>query len=200
MWKLPEKNHESYEKKEALLLWYCNEYLPMAAGHDDFGPSIRNYKMVVDKRSIDGVEKVCVTIPSEAFGWVILANCREKWVAIFEFKKANPNDEVPPFEVKDNSTHVYHTTQWSDSRSGQIKGGGWHSDAYTFFNACMTNVNLFRQRDKKAEWGTHALAKELVRQKNKITDIAKVSKRKRQIKDPQPETNFVEILQFDFED
>lgn len=169
----------------------------MAAGHDNFGPSIRNYKMAVDKRSVDGKDKVCVTIPSEAFGLLVFANCRTKWVAIFKFKQESPTADIPLFDEEDSNTHVYHTTLWSDSKSGQIKGGGWDSDAYLKLNFYMTKIHVFRSKDQKAEWKIHALAKDFVREKNGITAVAQTNKRKRKNKEAKAEPLFVEILAFD---
>jgi hypothetical protein len=196
VWTLPAETDDNYQYKKELLLWYCDEYLPMAAGHDNFGPSIRNYKMLVDKRTVAGEDRICVTIPSEAFGWVVMANCRSKWLAVLELRKHNSDAKIPAYDDQDPNTAIYHTTLWSDSKSGQIKGGGWDPEAYKRFNKYMTNIHHFRTEDQKAEWKMHLFAKDLVRELHGITAVAKTSKRKRQNKEAKGELVYDTILQF----
>ena len=73
---LPEKESTEYGNKLALLTWYVNNYLPQAAGHDHFGPSIRAHQCMHSGRAFPGsnkkVESV-LTQESEAHGLFILS-------------------------------------------------------------------------------------------------------------------------------
>ena len=125
---------------------------------------------------VNGKDKVCVTVASEAFGLLVLENCREKWRNIFEFKQQHgvgaaipvTGDESLPFKAK-----------WTDSKCGRIKFGGWDAEAYTFFEDAKVKVKTVRQNDSANNFETQEFALTLLREKHNITATAPGKKRKR---------------------
>ena len=61
---------------------------------------------------------------SEAFGRLMFENCRDKWIAIAPEKIKNEKWVIPGYDKKDNTTHKYHVTKYSDKNAGQVKGTG----------------------------------------------------------------------------
>ena len=90
-----------------------------------------------------GKKKVLVTITSEAFGLVIFANCRDKWIADFQFKASNKKAKIPKYNKEDPATHKYQN-KWSSSRTGQVQGGGWDNEALQY---CWKKI-FYSTRDK----------------------------------------------------
>ena len=68
----------AYNKAECILQWYLDSYLPMAAGFDFWGPTIRPFHLMTDKKKVNGdpsgKERVLVMVTSEAFGLLVYAN------------------------------------------------------------------------------------------------------------------------------
>ena len=133
-----------YARKIDILTWYIDEWLPMVVGIEYWGPHLRPYHLMDDKMDMAaGLMRVLVTITSEAFGYLIYANCRGKWVAGLQWKDTNPKIPCPVYNKKRPETHCYRPV-WSDSKSGQVKGGGWEKKAYTKYNKMITLVKEFR--------------------------------------------------------
>ena len=74
IWQIPEKTDPNYERKVELLLWYVDELIPSCVGHEQFGPNIRHYTMMVSIVNIDGKMVPQVPAKGESMGWVIYAN------------------------------------------------------------------------------------------------------------------------------
>ena len=94
-----------------------------------------------------GRNKVLVTVTGEAFGLLIYANCNGKWVATCKWKDKHPKVECPKYNKKKPDTLQY-KAEWSDSKTGQVKGGGWDPKAYTKFNDMITLVQKFREAEE----------------------------------------------------
>ena len=136
-----------------LLTWYLDSYLPFAVGLEFWGPNIRPFHLLSDKIMVDGdpsgKEKVLVTVTSEAFGQLVYANCRDKWMHEFNYKKGKRKGaKVPKFDKQDKSTHVYQN-RWSSSRTGQLVGGGWAPEALNYFNLAIERLQKVREEEKK---------------------------------------------------
>lgn len=169
-----------YNRKTEMLTWWIDCMVAMAAGNDDFGNNVRFFKMAVDKRQLpDNTRRQCVTVPTEAMAYLIYDNCRTKWLTIMEYRKNNKKRKLPKFNKLRVETHKYHCAKWSDSKTGQVKGGGWHPDSYKAFNTYVTKVKDFRKQDKRNKWKMYSFAKDLVRQKHEIEDEYHNTKRKR---------------------
>ena len=127
--------------------------------------------------------KVCVTVTSEAFGLLVLENCRGKWVNIFELKERDgpsavvptKGDEALPFKAK-----------WTDSKCGRVKFGGWDAAAYDYFEATKTRIKHFRTTDSANAFDTQNYALALIREKHGIDAEAPGRKRKRSKKSTTP--------------
>ena len=122
--------------------WYADCYLGFAGGHKSFGPGIRFYHKAVDKVTIfsgsknGGVQQevTAVSISDEAFGLLMWENCCDKWIACFDWRQDDNTRPYPLYNKDDKTTHKYHVAKWSDSKIGQVTGGGWEPEAYTAHN------------------------------------------------------------------
>ena len=129
-------NDESYGRKSKLFLWCVDKWLPAVAGFDCCGPKIRKFKMPTQNVEVmKGVKKIAVSTDSEAFGLVVLENCRDKWSHIIPKKHEDPDWKPPAYDKEKAETHKWCKTLWSDNKVGQVKGGGWAPEAYTKFVA-----------------------------------------------------------------
>ena len=173
---------EEHAEDRAILLWYFDRFLPVAAGKEYYGEEIRYYKRPTEKMKVNGADKVCVTITSEAFGLLVLENCHDKWINIFEFKAKNGSavdiptkgPEALPFKAK-----------WTDSKCGRVKFGGWDVKAYTFFEEVKEKIKTFRTTDASNGFDTQNYLLQLIRDKHGIVQEAPGRKRKRSKKAPQ---------------
>ena len=100
------------ERKRVILLFYVDEYLPGAVCLEHWGPERRYHHLPTDMAEVDmdpsGKKKVMVTVTSEAFGLLIFDNCREAWIAGFQFKDQHGwKTAVPGYSKKDESTEKY---------------------------------------------------------------------------------------------
>ena len=66
--------------------------------------------------------------------WTIYANCHKKWALICKEIKKDQKWTIPKFKGRDESTHPYYDTLWSDNTSGKVARGGWKSQASHCFN------------------------------------------------------------------
>jgi hypothetical protein len=101
---------------------------------------------------MEGGRKVIVTITSEAFGFLLYENCRNKWIQIFKWKDQNPKSNKkskPPPQYNKNKpeTHLF-KAKWSDNCTGQAMG--WHPDAFVSYNGYIQCVKMARELDLQA--------------------------------------------------
>lgn len=163
-----------------MLLWWVDDYLGMFIGPTYWGPKIRHYKMLTDATYVShlNVQKVCVTITSEAFARLMYVNCRDKWINTFEYKKKNGEKAVIPNTKVDKET-VKYQGKWSDTMTGRVKGAGWNPACKKVFNAYISDISDTRSKDEAEGWIKHKLARNLVRERYNITEDAPSKKRKR---------------------
>ena len=145
-------------------------------------------------------DKDLLTVSSEAFGLLVCHNCRDKWVADYNYKKKHGKKAVvPKFKKEDVSTHA-HVNKWSNSNSGSVVGGGWHPDALKKFNALKDHVKAFLEVEKdsgnlKMEYGRN-----LIMAANDINlNGGKLAGQKRKAPSGDTETN-VEVVDITFDD
>lgn len=178
-------NEEKAKAKKDFVTWYFDHWLPACAGVDHYGHTKRWYKKATAPVVVNmklGLKVPLVPMQAEALGFVIMENCESKWKHIVPKKAADPNWKVP---VKSKDTAKYHKTKWSDSNTGQVKGGGWHEDAVTQYSNHLTNIEKFRggerkdEKDKKVT-SFYTLGLEYVREKNQVqTDVHITSKKRK---------------------
>lgn len=79
----------AHKEDKAVLVWYRDRYLKDVVGSEYWDENRRHYKLETDKIPIGKNNKpaVCCTAVSVAFGLMNYANCRDKWVEIFELKR-----------------------------------------------------------------------------------------------------------------
>lgn len=181
VWTLPDEKDPAYEKKALFLMWYVDTWLPYAAGHENWGPTIRYWHKLTDTRKIGTQDKILVTVQSEAFAWLILDNCFNKWKVITKHREDDSSKKIPDYNEKDTSTHKFYDTKWSDQHSGAIEGGGWQAGAYPVFNTYMKLVHAFRKKDEKAGYELQDLVKAWLRDLHSINS-PEYSKKKKQKK------------------
>ena len=189
-----------------LLTWYLDSYLPFAVGLEFWGPNIRPFHLLSDKIMVDGdpsgKEKVLVTVTSKAFGQLVYANCRDKWMHEFNYKKGKRKGaKVPKFDKQDKSTHVYQN-RWSSSQTGQLVGGGWAPEALNYFNLAIERLQKVREEEKKTGNQRFEIGRTLVQAINN-TKLERDSssegskKRKKAGKDTVNEVEVVDLLFLD---
>ena len=147
---------ELYKKKEKLLAWYATDYLSMAVGVETWGNTQKCTKLLTDKALLQedpsGKEKVLVPVTSEAFAQLMYKNCREKWMAVWQYRKVHGRKaKVPKYSKTDQTTHKYDGL-WSNPRSGQVEGGGWHMDGLQYLMDRMEAVAAVRAADKANDY------------------------------------------------
>ena len=114
---------------------------------------------MTDKTNVDGKQKVLVTVTSEAFGLLMFANCRDKWLNVFQYKKTakRKGTKVPQYKKDDPTTHKY-KGKWSSSCTGSAVGGGWSSEALVYFEAAKKNISEWRKEEEARGNTTYLLA------------------------------------------
>ena len=165
------------DESKRLAVWYAEDWISMLCGPVSWGDPQKNFKMLVGKTLIGGESKVCVTITNEAFGYLMLANCRQKWINSFLFKEANPDKRIPQGNKADPGG--LYKALYSDSGDGQVKGGGWKDKAYEKFNEYIDLVTEQRDEDRAEDWKNHGNLRDLIRTKRGITEKSPSKKRKR---------------------
>ena len=161
------------------LLWYYERYLPVVAGKPYWSDDIKYYKLPTDTQDIGGKQKVHVTVTSEAFGLLVWENCFAKWKKIFDLKADDEEAEVPRGNT-DNAKD--YTGKWSDANCGQQKFGGWHQDAYDYFEKMITFVEDWRKKDEENDKVLQKYWLKAMRTKKGITAAEPGGKRKRKAK------------------
>jgi len=173
---------EENAKSKALLIWYYDRYLPIAAGKEYWQEDIRYYKRPTDKINVNGAQKVCVTVASEAFGLLMLTNCVQKWPRMYQFKIDNPGEKVPD----KGDAAIPYKGRWTDSKCGRVAFGGWAEEAYEFFEAYKEKVKHFWATDAANGYDTQNYALKILRESKGIDRAAPGKKRKRSKKGTPP--------------
>jgi hypothetical protein len=182
---IPEDEAGQKLQKDAayILCWYLDVYLPAAVGDMTFGKTLRYYKKQTDSTLVHGKQRVLVEAQQEAFGWLVLDNCHEKWQTIIPAIHVDPHFKVPKWNRDDPNTHAYHVTKYTDPRGGQ--SAGWKAEARQTYQEYIDIIKARRQADKdKTDQGTthyQDLLKWLRQARGITTDapVPKSRKRKR---------------------
>ena len=126
IWKLASTENLTSAQEE-FITWYWKRWLPVIADTLYWGEPTRYHKLPVDTCKIARKDeneeevledKVLVTVTSEAFGWLVYANCREKWLRTFEYKKQHgKNAEIP----KTGDAAIPFKAKFTYSKLGQVK-------------------------------------------------------------------------------
>jgi hypothetical protein len=173
---------DDYVRDMDLLIWYLDKYLPAAVGDLTFGKTLRYYKKQTDTIELGGKMRVLVERQQEAYGWLVLENCYDKWCECVPKQAADPKWKVPAYNKDDESTHPFHQTKYSDPRGGQK--AGWKPQARKALKLYCDQIKGLRDKDKKAKKGTSVYQKclDLLREHHEITEkepVPKCRKRKR---------------------
>ena len=153
VWNVPEAPPDTaskeikdyYHRKVLILTWYGDVFIPMTCGVDWFGPNIRPYQLMTDTVSINGEDKVLVTVTSEAYGLLQFENSREVWINNFKYKKQFGQKKTPPqYNSKKKETHIY-KSKWSNANTGQCSA--WDRNAYAVFEQRKKDIKAFRAQD-----------------------------------------------------
>ena len=182
---------KAYSLAVAKLVWYLNSFLPNTVGLHFWGPNIRPFKLMTDKEVVDsdpsGKKKVLVTVTSEAFALLLWANSRDKWLADFKLKKKDRKAKIPKYD-KNNRATWKHQNKWSNSRTGQIQGGGWSKDALVFFNATIKDINKWRAEQEQEGFTCYKLGRELIKIAEGINLEGSDANKGKKRKSPSPDT------------
>lgn len=173
----PKYNTPEYKEKKELLVFYFDRYLPVIAGKEYWGTDQRYFHLPTDKVEIKGKQRVLVSVPSEAFGWLVLENNREKWINMFQFKEQhgqakpipNKGEEAAPFKAR-----------WTDSKVGQVKFGGWDEEAFQAYEAWKKLIREFRKDQlEKKDNQCFRYVRDLIREDHGISSETPADKKKR---------------------
>ena len=175
VYRLPAEDDKHYEHKEDFLFWYLDKWLPAVAGDAHYGKLIRLNNMLVDKVSKCGKDRVVVSTQSEAFGWLLLDNCYEKWVAQMPHLKLDNKWRPPKYNKDDAKTHPYHPKMKYTNPFGG-RGVGWKPAAKSALDQYKALVTNFRADDAKKGWAINKFCLELLRKRNNVTDTNPVGK------------------------
>lgn len=197
-----------------VLVWWLDSFLPHAVGLEYWGTEIRCFQFMTDKTVFmndpSGKEKAYVTVTSEAFAHVLYANCRDKWQATHDYIKLEGSKNkgkgkkkinVPTYDKKNESTWVFQN-KWSNSRTGQVVGGGWSSEAIDYFEDMKKKVLAFRKEEAEVkDFASYKLAQTLLCIANDIKlddeEPANKKKRKPEQEAEEPVNKKVQIIYID---
>lgn len=174
------------------LLWYADRYLEVVAGREYWNTNIRPYKLLTDTIDVNNKDGVAVPKATEAFGLLVYANCRDKWMNIWDFQQNNPGVDLPKEgteakqflgkytnnEAKKKGKENDTTKDGSGGEEDLSVVQGWSDEGLKLFDEYQQK--LVEQREKDAE-NDHKMAKharELIRKHHKISESSK-KKRKR---------------------
>jgi len=104
---------------------------------------------------------------------------QKKWLEIFNLKDTNGKGAKVPTTGDDAEKYK---AKWTDSKTGQIRFGGWNAEAYDRLEALKTIVEDFRKKDAANSNAGHIYALELMRKHHKITESAPGKKTKKKKK------------------
>lgn len=176
VWAIPEAPDEGETGTERaqifnahmeLITWWMDDFMPKAVGLQAWGDHIRPFHLMTDKMVVEGdpsgKEKVLVTCTSEAFAILVYANCRDKWIAEFKYKKGKKGRvDLPKYVKDDPTTHVYQN-RFSSSRTGQQIGGGWSADGLNYFESALADVQKFRQEEEQRDFERYKLVRDFIK-------------------------------------
>jgi hypothetical protein len=164
--------YKKYPEAVELLTWWMDSFMPMAVGLEFWGPNIRPFHLMTDKQLIEGdisgKEKVLVTITSEAYAYQTYANCRDKWIADYEYlKKHGKKAKIPTYFKKDPSTFK-HKNKWSNSQTGSVQGGGWEQKGLEYLQERVKAVAALRVKEEKERYEKYKFAQKLLQIANDV--------------------------------
>jgi len=161
------------QEKQVLLLWYLDDWLPEVVGHDFWDQTNRTTRRVTDKIHLpgdkSGNKKVLVPITGEAFGLLMFANCRERWIESFACQAKNNGKKPPQYRKNNPETHKY-KNKWSSSRGGRQIGGGWDEEAFKYYNSMIAHLKSIRDEEKATGEKRFEKGLEIVRNHHKKRD------------------------------
>ena len=159
--------------------------LQIMAGQKYWKSAISQYNTPVDTVNIrrkdeDGQwiteKKVYVTVTSEAFGWLVYDNNRDKWLNTFNYMREN-NKKYGPKLDKEHADYPKYQPKYTESKNGQVKNGGWKPAAYTEFTRFKKIILQLRAADKAQDYSNYSVALQLVRNEHNITDAVYTTKK-----------------------
>lgn len=168
---------DKYRKQIAFATWYADQWIPAVCGIEHYNLE-RQYFHMCQYGEIRGERKVYVPITGEAWGALLWANCREKWIESCKFKDANPKTKLPVYSTKKPETAKFQA-KWSDAKSGQVVSGGWKPEAHDAFNAFIEHYKDVRANDMAEDYKRYKYLLELVREKHELQDDEKEPPKKK---------------------
>ena len=151
--------------KEAWFLWYWDFLLPLCAGNGYWGIGQRYYGPISLFCPADKPGQKAVTSPTESMTVCMYENCYHKW---------NYEEQCDRLGVPVDPKHKHSTTQYSDSRAGQNRWGGWISEGRKRYASLVLKFRAARRSSRAKDVEEWALNK--LREHNRIPE--KEAKRK----------------------
>ena len=172
---------EANKEKFEMALWYYDRFLPVAVGRAYYDDKVRYYKLLTDKTTILGKQKVICPVITEAYGLLNLDNYRPRWLASFEWQKEDSKKPIP--NTKDDPNIDMFKTRWTDPYSGRVKYAGWDPEAFDMLEHYKEQLKKQRKEDKENGKKGQKKVLEMVRKAHNIVQEAPGKKTKRKKKD-----------------
>ena len=163
---------------KSCVLWYFDRWLPAVAGSDWWSAKQRYYHILTHKVAVGGEQKVLVTSSSEAFGILVMDNCHSKWMAEFELRKDDPKAKIPKPKKGESENDAFRA-KYTESKNGQVKFGGWSSDAFEVFEKYIDTIQKTRDADAQNENNQQKFVMDLMRKHHDIVEVAPNSRKRK---------------------
>jgi hypothetical protein len=170
-WTIPDFGENTTEeeaaklaRKEAILLFYVDSFLPAAVGLEHWGPERRPNHLLTDEVEVhmdpSRKKKVMVTVTSEAFGLVVYENCRECWIATWNYKsRFGKAAKIPKYDKDIPETHCY-KNKFTNGNTGQVLCGGWSKEGLDKLGIYQKHIQRFRKSPEakvRMEYAQHLI-------------------------------------------
>ena len=156
-----------YDAKCEAKLWYYDRYLPKAVGDDSLlNIRVRGYKHILEN---NGKKKVILTSATEAYALIQYQNSRDRWIAVFQWKKdSNKTGIKPPMYNSNKDETKAFKCKWSDYAHGQ--GSGWDPDALRVYDQRRQALKDFRNKEYEDGFPRVKEALAMIRKRHEIPD------------------------------
>ena len=202
IWTKEPSNDDEKADRDELLGWYVNDL--MSKFHTDtsrWTEDMRRNQLITDTVEIDGVKMDAMPVATEAFGLLVFANCRDKWIKQWDWLRDNPGKCLPKRTGKDGEKFDDNGL-WTDKNAGKSDFSGWKPEGLLEFEKIKSNLVKFREEDAKNDKAAQKYARTVVAAKqDAAADIDGNSSKKRgkKRKSPSPSSAPAEksVLTFD---
>lgn len=162
-WNVEEFKKDENKEGRELIFWYYDKYLDIVVGKDVWSKQVRVSKLPSDTMDVNGEQKIIVTVSQEAFGLVMLDNCKDKWKNIFDLKAVDSDAEIP--KKKGHPDLAKYQGKYSTGTDGATKYGGWSDKGYERLEEIKEELIKHREQEEKDGFPLQKYIRELMKAK-----------------------------------